>query len=214
MRRVVTVFSLVLGLALVGAASAAAATIQVVAPWGNEVYTDTDTITLTYSINAGKKVPQEAVDAVEDAISAWQAFLAANEGSGDFVVTAAAPGAKADVPITIRNGGGRILGQTKFTLDRQGFIKAAPVSISGSSFGLANDPDTVTYIAEHELGHALVGLGHSDDSGDLMFPTIGDTNPGIGACEAAGFDLLYSPWLTDGNSSTTPTLPGATSASC
>jgi hypothetical protein len=32
--------------------------------------------------------------------------------------------------------------------------------------------------------------------------------------EAAGFDALYSPWLTDGNCSTTPTLPGETSASC
>ena len=214
MRRLVSVLSIVFALAGVGVASAAAATIQLVAPWGNTVYTNTDTITLTYSISASNKVPQQAVNAVQNAFFAWQTFFSANDGSGQFVLTPAAPGTKANVPVTIKNGGGNILGQTKFTLDRQGFLKAAPVSISGSSFGLANDPDTITYIAEHEFGHALVGLGHSDDSNDLMFPTIGATNPGIGACEEAGFDALYSPWLTDGSSSTGPVLPSTTSASC
>ena len=201
-------------LAAVGVASAAAATIQLVAPWGNAVYTNTDTITLTYSISAGKKVPQQAVGAVQTAISAWQTFFSTNQGSGHFNVTLAAPGTAANVPITIKNGGGNILGQTKFSFDKQGFIKAASVSISGSTSGLANDPATLTYIAEHELGHALVGLGHSNDSGDLMFPTIGPSNPGIGPCEIAGFDALYQPWLTDGSSATTPTLPSVASASC
>jgi hypothetical protein len=88
------------------------------------------------------------------------------------------------------------------------------VSISGSTFGLANDPATVTYVAEHEFGHAFVGLGHSDDSNDLMFPTIGATNPGIGDCETEGFSALYSPWLTDGLNSTTPTLPSVNSVPC
>ena len=213
MRRFASVVSVVFALAAVGAASAAAATIQLVAPWGNAVYSNTDTITITYSISASNKVPQQAVDAVVAGVVAWQNFFDANEGAGHFDVVPVVAG-KANVPITIKNGGGNILGQTKFTLDRQGFIKAAPVSISGSSFGLANDPDTITYIAEHELGHALVGLGHSDDSGDLMFPTIGGSNPGIGDCEQAGFDGLYSPWLTDGSSSTTPTLPTATSVTC
>src|SRR5215470_11864861 len=184
MRRLATVLSIVFALTGVGAASAAAATIQLVAPWGNTVYTNTDTITLTYSISAGRKVPQQAVTAVQTAISAWQTFFSTNQGSGHFNVTLAAPGTAANVPITIKNGGGNILGQTKFSLDSQGFIKAAPVAISGSSFGLANNAATVTYIAEHEFGHALVGLGHSDDPADLMFPTIGVSNPGLGACEA------------------------------
>lgn len=214
MRGLFAVFAVVLAFAVVGVAGAAAATIQLVAPWGNAVYTNTDTITLTYSISAGSKVPPQAVAAVEAAISDWQSFFARNDGRGHFLVTEAAPGTRANVPITIKNGGGRILGQTKFSLDRQGFIKAAPVSISGSTFGLANDTDTVTYIAEHEFGHALVGLGHSDDPSDLMFPTIGATNPGLGACEVAGFDALYSPWLTDGSSSTTPTLPSVSSVPC
>jgi matrixin len=214
MRRVFTVFSIVFAFTLVGVASAAAASIQLIAPWGSAVYTNTDTITLTYSISAGSKVPPQAVAAVEAAISDWQSFFSRSDGRGHFVVSEAAPGVRANVPITIKNGGGTILGQTKFSFDRQGFIKAAPVSISGSSFGLANDPATVTYIAEHEFGHALVGLGHSDDANDLMFPTIGASNPGIGACEAAGFDALYSPWLTDGLSSTTPTLPSVSSIPC
>jgi predicted Zn-dependent protease len=214
MRRLATALSIAFLLAVVGVASAAAATIQLVAPWGNAVYTNTDKITLTYSISASNKVPQQAVDAVQAAIGAWQGFLDDNNGSGQFDLVPVATGMKANVPITIKNGGGKILGQTRFSVDRQGFIKAAPVSISGSSFGLANDPATLTYIAEHEFGHALVGLGHSDDSTDLMYPTIGASNPGIGACELAGFNALYSPWLTDGNSSTTPTLPSVSSVPC
>src|SRR5262245_43947678 len=214
MRRLFAVFAVVLAFAVVGVASAAAASIQLAAPWGNAVYTNTDTITLTYSISAGSKVPPQAVVAVQTAISAWQSFLASHDGSGHFVLTAAAPGAQANVPIKIKNGGGTTLGRTKWSFDRQGFIEAASVSISGSTFGLANSPATVTFIAEHEFGHALVGLGHSDDPGDLMFPAIGAANPGIGACEAAGFSALYSPWLTDGSSLTKPTLPGVSSVPC
>jgi hypothetical protein len=90
MRRLFTLFSVVLAFAGVGVAGAAAATIQLVAPWGNAVYTNTDTITLTYSISAGSRVPPQAVAAVETAISAWQTFFASNDGRGHFVVTEAA----------------------------------------------------------------------------------------------------------------------------
>ena len=88
------------------------------------------------------------------------------------------------------------------------------MQISGSTFGLANDPDTVHEITLHELGHALVGLGHSDDSSDLMFPTLGSNSTGIGACELAGFNALYSTWLTDGLDTSGPTQPGDSSATC
>lgn len=116
------------------------------------------------------------------------------------------------MPITIKNGGGMIAGQTKLSYDRQGFIKGATVQISGSSFGLANNYSTVYEIVLHELGHAFVGLGHSDDPSDLMYPTLNGTTT-IGACEASGFDALYG-WLEAGNPGTGPTLPSGSSVSC
>jgi hypothetical protein len=216
MRRLLAFVSVVFVLAGVAVASAAASSIALIAPWGNAVYsyTSTDTITLTYSISASPKVPQTAVDAVQQAANDWTTWLASNDGSGQFTVTAAAAGSRANVQISIKAGGGLILGRTKLSTDRQGFIKGATVQISGSTFGLANDSATVHEIALHELGHALVGLGHSDDPSDLMYPTLGSTSIGIGACELAGFDALYSPWQTDGSSSTRPTLPAVSSASC
>jgi hypothetical protein len=161
-------------------------------------------------VSASKNVAQTAVQAALDAASAWAGWLSSHDGSGHFNVQQGSGGVT--VPITIKNGGGNVAGQTKLSHDRQGFLKGATVQISGSSFGLANDYGTVYEIVLHELGHAFVGLGHSTDPADLMYPTLNGSNS-IGACEAAGFDALYG-WLEDGKPSTGPTLPGAGSTSC
>ena len=185
-------------------------TIGLIRPWGLAALTSPDTVTLSYSVSASRNVSQNAVQAASDAANAWAGWLSSHDGSGHFLVQEGGGGAT--VPITIKNGGGRIAGQTKLSYDRQGFIKGATVQISGSSFGLANDTSTVYEIVLHELGHAFVGLGHSDDPSDLMYPTLNGTTT-IGSCEASGFDALYG-WLKDGNSGTGPTLPSATSVSC
>ena len=213
MRRFLAVASAVFVLAGVAVASAAASSITVVRPWGSAVYSGTDTITLTYSISAPKAIPSTAVDAVQEAVNDWASWLPSHDGKGSFTIVAAT-GRSANVQISMKAGGGNILGQTHWSFDRQGFIKGATVKISGSTYGFANDPATVHEITLHELGHAFVGLGHSDDPTDLMYPTLGSTSTGIGACELAGFDALYSPWLTDGSSSTGPTLPVDSTVDC
>jgi hypothetical protein len=214
MRRLLAFGSAVFVLTGVAVAGAAASSINVVAPWGSAVYSDTDTITLTYSISAPRAIPSTAVDAVQEAVDDWASWFPGNDGHGSFTIAPAAPGSRASVQISMKAGGGNILGQTRWSFDRQGFIKGATVKISGSTYGFANDPATVHEITLHELGHAFVGLGHSNDSSDLMYPTLGSTSTGIGACELAGFDALYSPWLTDGSSTTGPTLPGDSSVDC
>lgn len=195
---------------VVGVASAAASSIGLIAPWGAAVLGGSDSIALTYSVS-GKNVPATALDAVSDAASAWAGWLSGNDGGGSFVV-ASGSGRGVNVPITIKPGGGTIAGQTKLSFDRRGFIKAATVQISGSSFGLANDYDTVYEIALHELGHAFVGLNHSDDASDLMYPYLNGVST-IGSCELSGFDALYA-WLEDGSSSTGPTSPSASTVPC
>jgi hypothetical protein len=192
----------------------AAASISLVAPWGSAVYSGTDTITLTYSISAAKAIPSAAVDEIQQAVDDWASWFQGHDGSGSFTIAPAAAGSRADVQISTKAGGGNILGQTHWSFDHQGFIKGATVQISGSTHGMANTPATVHEITLHELGHAFVGLGHSNDPSDLMYPTLGSTSTGIGACELAGFHGLYSPWLTDGSSATGPTLPTSGLVDC
>jgi hypothetical protein len=185
--------------------------IGLIAPWGSAALTGTDSITLTYSVSASPKVSQTAITAATDAAQEWAGWLSGHDGNGHFTVEQAL-GGSATVPITIKPGGGTIAGQTKLSSDAQGFIDAAKVQISGSSFGLSNDYGTVYEITLHELGHAFVGLGHSDDPSDLMYPTLNGTTT-IGSCEASGFDALYG-WLEDGSPSTGPTLPASSSVPC
>jgi hypothetical protein len=185
--------------------------IALIAPWGTAALTGVDSITLTYSVSASPTVSQTAIDAATAAAQEWASWLSSHDGKGDFTVRAA-PAGSATVSITIKAGGGTIAGQTKLSYDAQGFIDAANVQISGSSFGLGNDYDTVYEITLHELGHAFVGLGHSNDPNDLMYPTLNGTTT-IGTCEASGFDALYG-WLEDGSPSTGPALPASSSVPC
>jgi hypothetical protein len=185
--------------------------IGLLAPWGNAVLSGSDSITITYSVSGSRNVPQAAIDAATAAAQTWQGWLSSHDRSGTFTVEETSKGS-AIVPITIKPGGGRIAGQTKLSYDSQGFIDDATVQISGSSFGLSNDYDTVYEITLHELGHALVGLNHSDDPKDLMYPTLNGTKT-IGPCESSGFDALYG-WLEDGSVSTGPTQPDSNSVGC
>jgi hypothetical protein len=194
-----------------GGGGGGGSSIALIAPWGTAALTGVDSITLTYSVSASSTVSQTAIDAATAAAQAWANWLSSHDGQGHFTVQAASAGS-ASVPITIKAGGGTIAGQTKLSYDAQGFINAANVQISGSSFGLSNDYNTVYEITLHELGHAFVGLGHSNDPNDLMYPTLNGTTT-IGTCELSGFDALYG-WLEDGSPSTGPALPASSSVPC
>lgn len=62
-------------------------------------------------------------------------------------------------------------GQTDVTWDDNGQIQSAVITLATfDPKGRPMDPDDIRVVATHEVGH-LLGLDHSKDSTDIMFPT-------------------------------------------
>jgi hypothetical protein len=82
------------------------------------------------------------------------------------------------------------LGTTIKTYDNEGWIVHATILISTRSRGDGTPlaADLVAGIARHEVGHAL-GLGHSGDRKDVMFPE--STTPVISTADRATLHFLY-----------------------
>lgn len=62
-------------------------------------------------------------------------------------------------------------GQTDVTWDQNGQIQSAVITLATfDPKGRPMEPDDIRVVATHEVGH-LLGLDHSKDSTDIMFPT-------------------------------------------
>jgi hypothetical protein len=193
-----------------GGAAGSSFSIDLLAPWGNAAYNGSG-ITVTYTLGASPGVPGSARTAVQNALNSWNSCFGGGSGCGGispkhkfaFSATSGPP----LLAITIKKGGGIVAGSTKLSYS-SGFIAGARLQISAASFGSPNTIQTITEIAKHELGH-VVGLGHSDDPNDLMYPVLNGVTS-FGSCEVNGFNALYSSWLGSGS----PTLLSQSSVSC
>jgi hypothetical protein len=236
---IITVAVAVATLAFSGIAVAASGTLDLGPPWGgaDQDSANPNRVEVTYEIKASGSVPTEAVAAVQTGIDAWNSAIDGREagwdfdllpyGSGGLNSLSGSPpyashkpghnppgkgngnGDEPDITVQIKKGGGRIAGSAQRTMDSNGFVVKVKIQISGSAFGLQNDPITITEVTMHELGHAL-GLGHHSNEADLMGRTVGYEGGGPSACDLDGFVKVHE-WLTDGDASTGPYIVGDTS---
>ena len=151
---------------------------------------------VTIGILDSEDLTEDAIEDIEEAIDDWNDVLTELNTAPIFIVVDDLR--RADIIVQVKIDDQAVLGQT---LTRSGgrlgcVLRRAFIRLNGVVSGRKFSGAGFRSVARHEFGHAL-GLGHSDDPDDLMYPSFccqdvfGEYDVSISDYDIDGLDAIY-----------------------